>query len=221
VATDPHQSLIEQVATYARDPLGFVLFGFPWGEPGTELADAPGPRDWQCALLAELGRRLREGGEIGGLSPILMARASGHGIGKSTVAAWVILWGLSTMPNARVVVTANTDSQLRTKTWPEVTKWLRLMINRAWFKPTATAVFSAQADRERLWRADAIPWSEENTEAFAGLHNKGRRVILIFDEASAISDKIWEVSEGALTDEGTEIIWLAFGNPTRNRNGPS
>jgi hypothetical protein len=61
-------------------------------------------------------------------------------------------------------------------------------------------------------RADAIPWSEENTEAFAGLHNKGRR----FDEASAISDKIWEVSEGALTDEDTEIVWLAFGNPTRN-----
>jgi hypothetical protein len=120
------------------------------------------------------------------------------------------------MPNARIVVTANTDSQLRTKTWPEVIKWLRLMINRDWFKATATAVFSAEAERERLWRADAIPWSEENTEAFAGLHNKGRRVILIFDEASAISDKIWEVSEGALTDEGTEIIWLAFGNPTRN-----
>jgi hypothetical protein len=136
--------------------------------------------------------------------------------GKSTVAAWVILWGLSTMPNARVVVTANTDSQLGTKSWPEVTKWLRLMINRDWFKATATAVFSAQPERERLWRADAIPWSEENTEAFAGLHNKGRRVILIFEEASAISDKIWEVSEGALTDEDTEIVWLAFGNPTRN-----
>lgn len=145
-----------------------------------------------------------------------MARASGHGVGKSTVAAWVILWGLSTMPNARVVVTANTDSQLRTKTWPEVTKWLRLMINRDWFRATATAILSAEVERERLWRADAIPWSEENTEAFAGLHNKGRRVIVIFDEASAIADKIWEVSEGALTDEDTEIIWLAFGNPTRN-----
>ena len=90
------------------------------------------------------------------------------------------------------------------------------MINRDWFKATATAVFSAEGERERLWRADAIPWSEENTEAFAGLHNKGRRVILTFDEASAIADKIWEVSEGALTDEDTEIIWLAFGNPTRN-----
>ena len=205
--TDLKQNLIDHVASYALDPLGFVLFAFPWGEPGTELANATGPRDWQRELLAELGRRLREGHQLGNLLPILMARASGHGVGKSTVAAWVILWGLSTMPNTRVVVTANTDSQLRTKTWPEVTKWLRLMINRDWFKATATAVFSAQAERERLWRADAIPWSEENTEAFAGLHNKGRRVILIFDEASAIADKIWEVSEGALTDEGTEIIW--------------
>jgi len=53
-----------------------------------------------------------------------MARESGHGVGKSTVAAWAILWGLSTMPNTRVVVTANTDTQLRTKTWPEATKWL-------------------------------------------------------------------------------------------------
>ena len=216
MGTDPRQSLIEQVASYALDPLGFVYFAFPWGEAGTELADATGPRAWQCALLAELGRRLRDGHEIGDLLPILMARASGHGVGKSTVAAWVILWGLSTMPNTRIVVTANTDLQLRTKTWPEVTKWLRLMINRGWFKATATAIFSAQAERERLWRADAIPWSEENTEAFAGLHNKGRRVIVIFDEASAIADKIWEVSEGALTDADTEIIWLAFGNPTRN-----
>jgi hypothetical protein len=167
-------------------------------------------------LLGELGRRLREGGELGLLLPVLMARASGHGVGKSTVAAWILHWGLSTMPDARVVMTANTDTQLRTKTWPEVTKWLRLAINSHWFRATATAVYSVDPAHERLWRADAIPWSEENTEAFAGLHNKGRRVILIFDEASAIADKIWEVSEGALTDEDTEIVWLAFGNPTRN-----
>ncbi len=61
-----------------------------------------------------------------------------------------------------------------------------------------------------------IPWSERNTEAFAGLHNAGKRILVVFDEASAIPDNIWEVTEGALTDEDTEIIWLAFGNPTRN-----
>jgi len=42
----------------------------------------------------------------------------------------------------------------------------------SWLKATATAVFSAEADYERLWRADAIPWSKENTEAFAGLHTR-------------------------------------------------
>jgi hypothetical protein len=168
VATDPRQSLVEQVASYALDPLGFVFFAFPWGEAGRELANAIGPRDWQRELLAELGRRLREGHEVGHLLPILMARASGHGVGKSTVAAWVILWGLSTMPNTRIVVTANTDSQLRTKTWPEVTKWLRLMINRDWFKATATAVFSAQSERERLWRADAIPWAKRTPRPSPG-----------------------------------------------------
>ena len=59
-------------------------------------------------------------------------------------------------------------------------------------------------------------WNKNNTEAFAGLHNQGKRIVVVFDEASAIDDTIWEVTEGALTDSDTEILWLAFGNPTRN-----
>jgi hypothetical protein len=73
-----------------------------------------------------------------------------------------------------------------------------------------------ERQHEKSWRADATPWSENNTEAFAGLHNEGKRIVLVFDEASKIADKVWEVAEGALTDEDTEIIWLAFGNPTQN-----
>jgi len=69
---------------------------------------------------------------------------------------------------------------------------------------------------DRTWRIDAIPWSERNTEAFAGLHNAGNRTLLVFDEASSIADAIWETAEGATTDAGTEIVWLAYGNPTRN-----
>ena len=208
-------SLVEALAAFAGSAR-FCLLRLSVGRAGDRAGRLLGPRDWQADLLAELGRRLREGMRSGDLLPILMARASGHGVGKSTRSGVGDPVGPLDDAGRRIVVTANTKSQLRTKTWPEVTKWLRLMINRGWFKATATAIFSAQAERERLWRADAIPWSEENTEAFAGLHNKGRRVIVIFDEASAIADKIWEVSEGALTDEDTEIIWLAFGNPTRN-----
>ena len=44
----------------------------------------------------------------------------------------------------------------------------------------------------------------------------GKRILVITDESTTIADKVWEVIEGALTDEGTELIWIAFGNPTRN-----
>jgi len=96
-------------------------------------------------------------------------------------------------------------------------KWYRLCITKSWFTLTATAIYSNEPDHEKTWRIDMVAWSKEKTEAFAGLHNKGKRIIIIFDEASAIIDSIFEVTEGALTDEETEIIWIAFGNPTRNQ----
>ena len=84
------------------------------------------------------------------------------------------------------------------------------------FEMSATALYSEDAEHEKTWRIDAIPWSENNPEAFAGLHNKGKRILIIFDEASAIADVIWETIQGALTDSNTEIIMAVFGNPTRN-----
>ena len=79
----------------------------------------------------------------------------------------------------------------------------------------ASGIFSREPDHEKTWRIDVVPWSEKNTEAFAGLHNQGRRILVLFDEASAIPDTIWETTQGALTDANTEIIWAVFGNPTR------
>ena len=204
---------IDHVLGFQHDPLGYVQQAFPWGEPG-ELADAPGPREWQADVLRRIGEHLQDPATR--FKPLRIARASGHGIGKSGLIGMLIKWGLDTMVDTRIVVTANTENQLRTKTWPEVCKWARLAETSDWMKATATSVHSADPEAEKSWRADAIPWSENNTEAFAGLHNKGRRIILIFDEGSAIADRVWEVAEGALTDENTEIIWLAFGNPTRN-----
>lgn len=204
---------LDYIASFRHDPLGYVRQVYPWGEPG-ELEDYAGPRGWQADVLGKIGAHLSDPATR--FKPLRIARASGHGIGKSGLIGMLIKWGLDTCVDTRIVVTANTDNQLRTKTWPEVSKWCRLAETGDLFKVTATAVYSADSDAEKSWRADAIPWSENNTEAFAGLHNKGRRIILIFDEGSAIADKVWEVAEGALTDEGTEIIWLAFGNPTRN-----
>jgi len=201
--------LIDEIVSYEHDPYGFVMFAFPWGSG--ELKDHTGPDDWQEEILKAVGNGLLTVDQA-----IRIAISSGHDIGKSALVAWLILWGISTKEDTRGVVTANTDTQLRTKTWPEVAKWHRLLICKHWFTVTATAIFSTDKEHEKTWRIDAVPWSENNTEAFAGLHNEGKRVILLFDESAAIADMIWEVSEGALLDSNTEILWAAFGNPTRN-----
>ncbi|CAJ0778881.1 MULTISPECIES: terminase [Ralstonia] len=205
--------LIEEIAKYSNDPLGFVNFAFPWGSG--ELADHQGPDEWQVDTLTDIGEKLRAG-QIDAAQAIQIAVASGHGIGKSALVSWLILWAIATFEDTRGVVTANTDAQLRTKTWAELAKWYRRCICSHWFEFTATALYARDTKHEKTWRIDMVPWSERNTEAFAGLHNQGKRVLLVFDEGSAIPNIIWEVAEGALTDKDTQIIWAVFGNPTRN-----
>lgn len=138
------------------------------------------------------------------------AIGSGHGIGKTAFSAWVVHWFIATRPNPAIVVTANTKSQLDTKTWRELSKWNNKALNKEWFEKTATK-FYMKSDPE-TWFASAIPWSENNSEAFAGTHED--HVLFLYDEASAIADIIWEVSEGAMTTEGAK--WVALGNTTKN-----
>ena len=194
---------------YRRDPLGFVIWAFPWGEPGP-LKDHTGPEPWQVEVLREIGDRLEAGD-----GPVRIAVASGHGVGKSALVAWLILWAAATVPSTRGVVTANTETQLKTKTWTELAKWQGLVATNDFCDLGASSLASKLPVPEGAGRIDMVPWAAHNPEAFAGLHNKGSRVLLVFDEASAIAEPIWETAEGALTDAGTEIVWVAFGNPTR------
>jgi hypothetical protein len=107
------------LSRWRADPLLFVQEAFPWGGQGP-LSEHQGPDIWQADVLSQI----RDG-----LSPhkaLQIAIASGHGPGKSALVAWIILWSISTEVDARGVVTANTETQLRTKTWAEVSKWYRL-----------------------------------------------------------------------------------------------
>src|SRR5262249_33762412 len=98
--------LVREVGAYRFDPFGFVMLAFPWGRRGP-LLNERGPEPWQRALLEKLGEDLRTGTEA-----VRFATASGHGIGKSALVAWLILWALSTHMDTRGVVTANTEAQL-------------------------------------------------------------------------------------------------------------
>lgn len=212
--------LAEFVAGFYDDPYGFVMGVFPWGQKDTPLAKRKGPTRWQTKLLKALGEHIRQNALLEAAELDLRvwrsAIVSGHGVGKSALVAWVILFLMATRRDTRGVVTANTGNQLETKTWPELGKWHNMLICKHWFTWTATSYyFNAYEDDEKRknYMVTAQTVSENNTEAFAGLHNEGRSVFVIFDEASGITSNVWEVVDGAFTDG--EPFFLCFGNPTR------
>lgn len=202
-ASNLEKDMAQDIGGFFADPLGFVLYAFRWGEE--DLIGEDGPDEWQRDQLNKLGN-----GTLSTEEALRLAVASGHGIGKTALVAWIILWAMSTRPHLAGVVTANTGKQLNDKTWRELSLWHKRSINRHWFKWTATKFY--QADNPDTWFVSAVPWSKERSEAFAGLH--AEHVLMIFDEASAIDDAIWETAEGAMTTPGA--IWCVFGNPTRN-----
>lgn len=198
-----HSGVIDAIADCYDDPLRYVLIAFDWGHG--DLSAQDGPDDWQRVVLEEVGAKTKNPSEA-----IREAVSSGHGVGKSALVAWIILWAMSTRPHLAGVVTANTANQLETKTWRELALWHKRAINHDWFQWTATKFY--QKGNQDTWFVSAVPWSKERSEAFAGLH--ADHVLVIFDEASAVDDSIWEVAEGAMTTSGA--MWCVFGNPTRN-----
>lgn len=212
--SDIDVNLAEEISQFYDDPYAFVLYAFPWGEPGTSLHGFDAPDEWQRELLVELGNQVKERGFNGvdAVDPIQVAVSSGHGIGKSAFTAMVILWIMSTRPKCKGVVTANTGEQLKTKTMSELAKWHSLCITGHWFEMNTMSI--SHRAYPKSWRCDALTSREEASEGFAGLHAADSTPFYIFDEASAIPEKIWEVAKGGLTDG--EPMHICFGNPTRN-----
>jgi hypothetical protein len=216
MATAPAPSyetlLHEEVARYYADPLGFVCAMYPWQEPGP-LEQEPGPDTWQREFLEWLGAqvRARKFDGANAVDPIRRAISSGHGIGKSVLVAFVVDWIMSTRPHAQGTVTANTITQLQTKTWATISRWTRLCKTGHWFEVNAARMYHKQ--HPKSWFCAPQSSKEENSEAFAGQHAKDSTSFYFFDEASAIPDKIHEVAEGGLTDG--EPMFFQFGNPTR------
>jgi len=222
--------LAEDMARFYDDPLGFVLYAFPWDtDPTLQVVRLPasyrmqydcefGPDLWACQMLESIGNDVRDRGFDGvhAVEPIQYAVSSGHGIGKSAMSAWLTLWIMSTRPHSKGVVTANTGEQLASKTWAGVAAWKARCITGHWFDITTGkgAMRMVHNQHPDTWRVDAQTCREENSESFAGLHAASSTPWYLFDEASAIPSKIWEVAEGGKTDG--EPMHFVFGNPTRN-----
>lgn len=161
------------------------------------------PETWQVEALRRMARpRAR------------LAIRSGHGVGKTTFLAWLILWFGSTSDDAKVGVTAPAAPQIETNLWPEIRKWHKAM--------AATGPVGMWLSRQIEIVQDAVKWSNGNRctartarpdqpEALQGLHASD--TLVLADEASGIPDIVFEASSGALSTPDAKVCMT--GNPTR------
>lgn len=213
----------------ADDPYRFVMFAYPWGKAGTPLEHYKGPRTWQREDLEEIGEHIKQQRARGALEidPTIFrkATASGRGIGKSSLVSWLAHWQMSCQIGSTCIVTANNESQLKSKTFAEIGKWLTMAINGHWFDRNVLSVFPSKWFKEALERQMKIDtqyyytqgqlWTEENPDAFAGAHNPLGMMVLM-DEASGIPDTIFSVTKGFFTEKSIHRYWMCYSNPRRN-----
>lgn len=212
-----------------EDPLAFVMFNFPWGKENTPLAKYKEPRTWQIDELLRIKAHIASNKILmaKGQTPLIYqsATASGRGVGKSALTAWLNLWFMSCVLGGTAITTANTGSQLESRTWAELGKWHTLSMNYHWFDRTTLKLRPHTWFKEALQKqlkidtgyyyAEAQLWQEEKPDAFAGAHND-YGFLLIFDEASGIPKPIWTVAEGFFTEPTLHRYWFNFSNPRRN-----
>ena len=211
-------------------PYKFAIWAYAWGEG--DLRSFDGPRKWQREVMEDIESYLRNeihnkrsGKDIGDF--YRHAVASGRGPGKSALVGMLAHWFMSTRIGGSVWVAANGESQLQTKTFPEISKWVASGINSEFFDTNAMSIQPATWFRNYIESPEGLNrstryyyisgqlWSEESPDAFAGAHNFDGE-FSIFDEASGIPDPIWGVQNGVFTKNIVDRFWLAFSNPRKN-----
>ena len=226
-SAEDEQTLMSRLwAPAVKDnPLAFVMYAFPWRVAGTPLENFDGPRKWQREVLQDLADHIKANKGQVDFNTLREAISSGRGIGKSALVSWLTIWMLSTRIGSTTIISANSEAQLRSVTWAEITKWLAMSLNSHWFEVSATRLMPAKwltelVERDlkkgtRYWGVEGRLWSAENPDAYAGVHNFDG-VMVIFDEASGIDDGIWSVTSGFFTENTPNRFWMAFSNPRRN-----
>ena len=213
-STNIDLELADELKLFYGNPLRFVEFAYPWGEPGTELEHEVGPDEIQKQFLIDVGKEVatRRFNGRDPVMPILFTETSGHGTGKSVMGAWIADWILSTRPDSIGTVTAGTFKQLESRTWAAIQHWTKLCITGHWFHIQARGVYHKL--RPKTWKIVAQTCKEENAQAFAGQHARTSTSWYMFDEASLVPDKVWTVAQGGLTDG--EPMFFAWGQCERN-----
>lgn len=159
------------------------------------------PDDWQLVVLRAYGRSERR-----------IAASSCHGVGKTAVLSWVILYQLLTCYPQKAVATAPTASQIYDALFAEVVKWVRRL------PPALAELLEPKSDRIELRASPQESFFSvrtsraEKPEALQGIHSDGR-VLLIGDESSGIPEAIFEAAAGSMSGHWATTVLTS--NPVR------
>jgi len=182
--------LSELILTYERHPDLFVedLLGVT-------------PQDWQREVMSAVAEGQRR-----------CSIRSGHGVGKSSCASWLMIWFLLTRYPVKIVVTAPTASQLFDALFAECKRWIKEL-------PTPIkSLLEMKSDRIELGSSpteafiSARTSRSESPESLAGVH--ADHVLLVVDEASGVPESVFEAAYGSMS--GKDATTILLGNPTRS-----
>ena len=177
------------ITRYARAPIAFVR----------EVLHAE-PDAWQIEALRAVAR-----------GHTRIAIRSGHGVGKSCLAAWLVTWFANTRAPFKCAITAPSAPQMFDVSWPELCKWFQLLPPgwKSLWDITSDHI-TLKADRECFVTAQTS--RPDKPEAMAGLHSSN--ILLVADEASGIDEAVYEAAGGSMSSPGA--ITCLIGNPTRS-----
>jgi hypothetical protein len=175
---------------YWADPVGFLRDCFDWPE-------GKGPTPYQEEILSGLPLHKR------------VAVRGPHGLGKTALNSWAILWFALTREGQdwKVITTASAWRQLEVFLWPEVHKWARLLKWDVLGRPPFT-------DNElltlnlKLGTGQASAVASDRPALIEGAH--ADHILYIFDESKTIPEGTFDAAEGAFSGAGEGSSLEAF-----------
>ena len=178
--------------SYYNDRVAFIHDCFDWDKLRPEK-----PADYQLEIAGRLDTSDRA------------AMMGPHGLGKTSLASWLVLHFALTRDGYRFwkcITTASVNRQLERYLWPEIHKWASLV---RWQK-----VLRQPFCRDELLTLSlnlstgaAFAVSSDDPSYIEGAHED--ELFYVFDESKAIQDATFDAAEGAFSNAGLETGKIA------------
>lgn len=193
----------EFLKAYSSDPVAFAHDCFTW-------QDGQGPVFYQDEILAQIP-----------LSKRVSARGP-RGLGKTSLSSWAVIWYALTREmqcledglDWKIPTTAGAWRQLVKFLWPEIHKWARRL---DWSK-IPLEPFNSRTEllnqSLKLSTGEAFAVASDTPDLIEGSH--ADHMLYLFDEAKAITHKVFDAVEGSFSGaghEGQEAFVMAMSTP--------